>query len=134
MLEKLKGYLGNDKLKGQKTEVQWTPETIAEYEKCMDDPIYWAEKYFKIITIDYGEQNIKLYDFQKEIIRAAFNNPNTIVLTGRQQGKCSRMNSLVEIRNSSTGQLYKIEIGIFHEWLKFRETYNYSLDSLNLIS
>jgi len=38
-------------------------------------------------------------------------------------GKCSKINSLVEIRNSNTGQLYKIEIGIFHEWLKFRGGY-----------
>lgn len=130
MLSKIKGYLGNEKLKSENTQLQWTTEQILEYEKCMNDPIYWAEKYFKILTIDYGEQFIKLYDFQKEIINAAFNNNKVIVLTGRQQGKCSRACQLIVVRNKKNGIVYEMPIGVFYEWMKFKNNVKNILESI----
>lgn len=81
------GYNGNDKLKLPGTKMELTLEQVQEYIKCANDPIYWAEKYIKIVHVDHGIIPIKLYDFQKEIILATLTNRRVIVLTGRQQGK-----------------------------------------------
>lgn len=80
---KLAGYNGNEKLKlpGVKQELDF--ETSKELLRCINDPIYWAEKYIKIVSVDKGVVPIKLYDFQKEIILATLKNRRVIVLTGR---------------------------------------------------
>jgi len=81
------GYNGNPNLKLPGTKQSLTLEQIQELYRCSIDPVYWAEKYIKIVSVDYGVIPIKLYDFQKEIIEATLNNRRVIVLTGRQQGK-----------------------------------------------
>ena len=43
------GYLGNPSVKRDGVESQFTREEIFEYKKCMDDPVYFAQKYVKII-------------------------------------------------------------------------------------
>ena len=82
------GYNGNEKLKLPGTIIHMKQDDIYEMVKCANDPIYWAEKYIKIINVDTGLVPIKLYDYQKEIIMATLTNRNTIVLTGRQMGVC----------------------------------------------
>lgn len=81
------GYNGNEKLKLPGTIIHMSQDDIYEMVKCANDPIYWAEKYIKIISVDKGLVPIKLYDYQKEIIMATLTNRNTIVLTGRQMGE-----------------------------------------------
>lgn len=81
------GYNGNTNLKLPGVKQSLTLEQVQELYRCSIDPIYWAEKYIKIVSVDYGVIPIKLYDFQKEIIDATLNNRRVIVLTGRQQGK-----------------------------------------------
>lgn len=123
MAQKVKGemgYNGNPNLKLPGTKQALTLEQIQELYRCSIDPVYWAEKYIKIVSVDHGVIPIKLYDFQKEIIESTLNNRRTIVLTGRQQGKCVKGNSLVNIRNKKTGQVYEIEIGLFHKWQQFK--------------
>jgi hypothetical protein len=44
-----KGYNGNPLLKKERTPVEWPPELIAEYTKCKYDPVYFAERYIKIV-------------------------------------------------------------------------------------
>lgn len=79
------GYNGNTNLKLPGVKQSLTLEQVQELYRCSIDPIYWAEKYIKIVSVDYGVIPIKLYDFQKEIIDATLNNRRVIVLTGRQQ-------------------------------------------------
>ena len=81
------GYNGNEKLKLPGTIVKMSQEQVYEMVKCANDPIYWAERYIKIISVDKGLIPIKLYDYQREIIMATLTNRNTIVLTGRQMGE-----------------------------------------------
>lgn len=81
------GYNGNENLKLPGVKQSWTADQIKEYVRCANDPIYWAEKYIKIVHVDKGVIPIQLYDFQKEIIMATLTNRRVIVLTGRQQGK-----------------------------------------------
>ena len=47
-------YLGNPNLKKTNVSVEFTKEQIQEYQKCMDDPIYFIENYMKIVSLDEG--------------------------------------------------------------------------------
>ena len=81
------GYLGNQNLKRSDIPVEWTPDMLKEYMKCAEDPIYFAEKYIKIVHVDRGLIPIVLYDYQKEIINAITFNRRVAVATSRQAGK-----------------------------------------------
>ena len=49
------GYLGNPSVKRDGVETEFSKSEIKEYMKCMKDPVYFAKKYVKIISIDEGE-------------------------------------------------------------------------------
>jgi hypothetical protein len=55
--------------------------------KCAADPIYFIETYCKIISLDHGLIDFKLYDCQKEKVRVIHENRKVILMEGRQQGK-----------------------------------------------
>lgn len=81
------GYLGNANLKKIGEEIEWTPEMLKEYMKCAQDPIYFSEKYIKIVHVDHGLIPMDMYDYQKEITNKIFNSRRVAVLTARQSGK-----------------------------------------------
>lgn len=81
------GYNGNPLLKKAGTLVEWTPERKEEWLKCKDDPIYFAEKYIKIVHVDRGFITIPLYDYQKEIIEKFHKGKKIAILQCRQSGK-----------------------------------------------
>ena len=85
--QKIKGYLGDIKLKKTNQNIDWTPELLQEYVKCSEDPVYFVETYIKIININNGLQNFELYDYQKDMLESFHNERNTIVLAARQSGK-----------------------------------------------
>ena len=64
------GYLGNPLLKKPGEKIEWTFDLMMEYQKCVKDPIYFAEKYIQIVHVDKGLIPIRLYDYQKEIINS----------------------------------------------------------------
>ncbi len=84
-------YQGNPDLRKTNEVIEYEPWMIDEIIKCSEDIIYFAEKYFTIINIDTGKQVIKLYDFQKKMLKAFINPPNNkrhcIVKASRQCGK-----------------------------------------------
>ena len=41
-------YLGNPRLKSVGQNVEWTEESVMEYQKCWKDPEYFIENYVKI--------------------------------------------------------------------------------------
>jgi len=82
-----KGYLGNPLLKKARKPIEWTPEMVQEFLRCSQDPIYFAERYIKIVHVDHGLIPIALYDYQKEIIDKLQNNRRVTVVTSRQAGK-----------------------------------------------
>ena len=45
-------YLGNPLLKKANVPVEFTKEQIQEYQKCMDDPVYFIQEYMKIVSLD----------------------------------------------------------------------------------
>jgi Terminase large subunit, T4likevirus-type, N-terminal/Terminase RNaseH-like domain len=86
-LSLLKGYNGNSLLKKSNQKIEWTPELVAEYVKCSQDPVYFTEKYMKIINVDRGLVNFILYDYQKTMLQAMAENRFNIIATARQAGK-----------------------------------------------
>lgn len=91
-----------------------TPEQAAYYAKelkrCKNDPVYFAEKYFTIISYR-GKEIIKLYDKQKEMLYNYYNYPFNIVVASRQSGKCISRDSIITVRDKSTGKITRISIG-----------------------
>ena len=80
-------YLGNPNLKKINTPVEFTQEQIVEYQKCAEDPLYFMEKYVKIVSLDEGLVPFKMYDFQKKIVQTIHDNRFTICKLPRQSGK-----------------------------------------------
>ena len=83
----VKGYLGNQNIKGKGAKMQFTPEMIQEWLKCAKDPIYFSENYIKIVHVDHGLIPMRMYDYQKEIVEAITHNRRVTVNTSRQAGK-----------------------------------------------
>lgn len=81
------GYKGNILLKKSNQSIDWTPELVQEYVKCSEDPVYFTETYMKIINVDEGLVNFKLYPYQQEMINSFKENRYSIITTARQAGK-----------------------------------------------
>ena len=81
------GYLGNPNVKRDGVETSFTSEEIIEYQKCMEDPSYFAETYIKIISLDEGLVPFELYDYQRKMFEQFKDNRFNIVLACRQSGK-----------------------------------------------
>ena len=94
-LPNIKGYNGNPLLKKKSRNIEWTPELTAEYVKCAAFPIYFAEKYIKIVNVDQGLIPIKLYDYQKEIIEKITDHRLLTVVTSRQAGKTTTAAAII---------------------------------------
>ena len=80
-------YLGNPLLKKANIPIEFTAEQIEEIGKCYDDPIYFAENYVQIVTLDKGLQPFRMYDFQKNMIQRFHDNRFNICKLPRQSGK-----------------------------------------------
>lgn len=81
------GYLGNQNLKQATETVEFTKENIAEYAKCMKDPVYFIRNYVKIISLDEGLIPFRLFEFQERFVLALHENRRIIGMFPRQHGK-----------------------------------------------
>ena len=80
-------YLGNPLLKKANTPIEFSQENIEEFLKCKEDPVYFANNYVKIVTLDHGLQPFRTYDFQEKLINNFHNNRFNICKMPRQTGK-----------------------------------------------
>ena len=80
-------YLGNPNLKKANTQIEFTQENILEFLKCKDDPVYFARKYIKIVSLDSGLVPFNMYKFQEKLIRNFHENRFNICKMPRQTGK-----------------------------------------------
>lgn len=87
MLNLNDSYLGNPNVKRDGVTQEWTPDLIREYSRCMKDPIYFSEKYVKVISLDRGLVPFNLYPYQKNMFQHFNDNRFNIVLACRQSGK-----------------------------------------------
>ena len=88
-------YLGNPNLKKANTQIEFTQENIKEYLKCKDNPVYFAQNYVKIVTLDHGLQPFKTYDFQERLINNFYHNRFNICKMPRQTGKSTTVISFL---------------------------------------
>ena len=86
-LNQIQSYLGNPNVKRDGVQEQWTPEKLQEYKRCMDDPIYFAERYVKVISLDQGLVDFKLYPYQQDMFKQFNEHRFNVVLACRQSGK-----------------------------------------------
>ncbi len=91
-----------------------TVEEQQEYIRCAVDIHYFTEKYCKVKTEDGSINNIKLREYQKEIMDNFVNNRFNILLASRQVGKCNSLitNVLCEII-SNNGLIKEINIPMY---------------------
>ena len=80
-------YLGNPNLKKANTEIEFTQEQILEFLACKEDPVYFAKKYIKIVSLDEGLVPFDLYPFQEKLIRNFHEQRFNICKMPRQTGK-----------------------------------------------
>jgi len=88
-------YLGNPLLKKANTPIEFTQEQILEFVKCKDDPVYFANNYVKIVTLDHGLQTFKPYHFQEKLINNFHNHRFNICKMPRQTGKSTTVISFL---------------------------------------
>ena len=82
-----KTYLGNPNLKGMGVNVDWTPEAVKEYKKCMGSPLYFIKNYVQIINVDRGLVKFDLWDFQEDMVNKFHDERFVICKMPRQTGK-----------------------------------------------
>ena len=80
-------YLGNPNVKRDGVVQEWDKDTVKEYAKCMNDPVYFAEHYCKVISLDKGLVPFELYPYQRKMFKQFQENRFNVVLACRQSGK-----------------------------------------------
>ena len=88
-------YEGNTQLLKGDLVFERTPEEIEEFKKCMDDIVYFANTYGKLMTPE-GVQHITLRDYQEAYLRQVESNQFNIMLSARQAGKCVLFTTEIE--------------------------------------
>ena len=80
-------YLGNPNLKKANTPIEFTEDQIIEFLKCKENPVYFARKYIKIVSLDKGLVPFNMYPFQEKLIQNFHDNRFNICKMPRQTGK-----------------------------------------------
>ena len=88
-------YLGNPLLKKANTPIEFTQDQVKEFVKCQSDPVYFAKKYVRIVTLDKGLQPFNLYPFQEKLINNFYDNRFNICKMPRQTGKSTTVVSFL---------------------------------------
>jgi hypothetical protein len=96
-------YLGNPNLKKANTQIEFTEENIIEFMKCKQDPVYFAKKYIKIVSLDHGLVSFKMYPFQEKLIKNFHAHRFNICKMPRQTGK------------STTAVSYMLHYAVFND-------------------
>lgn len=107
--------LKNPQLPSRLTKIKYEPWMAAEIKKCVEDPIYFAENYFYIVSLDEGRIKIPLYEIQKKILKMMVENNRVAIVSSRQMGKCVCKNSVIRIRFKPLGIVFKIKISTFYK-------------------
>lgn len=87
MTQTLIKYNGNTRLKQAGIEIEYTKDQVIEIARCARDVIYFIEKYCRIVSLDHGLVDFKLYDYQKKFIGLCERERRVISMQPRQSGK-----------------------------------------------
>ena len=91
-------YEFNTKLLKGELVFQRTPEEEDEFIRCMNDIVYFAEKYCKLMTPE-GIKNVSLREYQKNYLRHLEKHNLSIFLSCRQSGKCLLFTTNIKIKS-----------------------------------
>ena len=92
---------------------------ISEITKCKKDPVYFANRYFTIISPKRGKHIIETYKKQNELLETFVNNNRVICCASRQIGKCVSYFTWITIRNKKLPWLkIKLPIGLMYTTAK----------------
>ena len=83
----IKGYQGNPNLPREDYIHSFTADEVIEFKKCMDDPVYFAVNYMKIVNVDHGLMPFRMWDFQKDMLNSFHKERFSICKLPRQVGK-----------------------------------------------
>ena len=86
-------YLGNPNLKKANTPIEFTQDQVLEFIRCKDDPVYFANNYVKIVSLDEGLVPFSPYHFQEKLINNFHKNRFNICKMPRQTGKSTTVAS-----------------------------------------
>lgn len=86
--------------------------------RSMKDIVWWAENFFRIITLDKGLTTIKLYPKQKELLQHIVDSTRICTLASRQTGKCVFKDTKITVRNKMTGEIQEITLEDFYKMSK----------------
>ena len=96
-------YRDNPLLKRAGVSLEYTEEQVREYIKCSEDPIYFIKTYMKIVNVDEGLINFRMYDFQEKMVLQFVKERFNILKCPRQVGK------------STTSIAYLLWLTLFHD-------------------
>lgn len=88
-------YQGNRNLKRSNVDISWDQEQVQEYLRCARNPVYFIEKYIKIVNVDLGLIPFKLYDFQKDVVNTTTLERFVICKMPRQVGKTTTVAAIL---------------------------------------
>lgn len=88
-------YNSNPNLPKAGTLKNFTPHEQDELLKCINDPVYFAETYFKIVHQDHGLISFKLFDYQRNALKLIHNNRNLLMAASRQCGKTTFATAII---------------------------------------
>lgn len=86
-MSRIETYLANPRLKRAYVNVGFSNHQREEVRKCAADYQYFATNYYKILTLDHGEQLYQPYDFQDRMADTIIKNRFVICKMPRQSGK-----------------------------------------------
>jgi hypothetical protein len=74
-------------VKPANAKTSYTPHQVREIQKCMNDPLYFMEKYMWIQHPVKGKIPFIAYEYQKRLVEAYWKNTSVVALLPRQTGK-----------------------------------------------
>jgi hypothetical protein len=94
-------------------EHEYTEEQIREVVKCKTDLMYFIRNYIYIVHQDSGVQLFDPYDYQIDLLEKFQNHRFNVCLLSRQSGKCLEGDTVIKLRNKTTGEIKEITMENF---------------------
>lgn len=92
-------YMRLKNLRRANIKTEYTAEMIAEWKKCRNDILYFAENYCAITHVDYGTIKVQLRQYQKDMLKIMQKNRTSVHKLSRQLGKALDVNTPIPTPN-----------------------------------
>jgi len=112
-------FMGKEGVRRKGIKFSMTQEEAVEYIKCKLSVYYFAEHFCKIKLEDGTVGQMKLRDYQKDIIKLYTENRYSILMASRQIGKCISLTTKLLCKNNTADEPFSICIGeLYYKELK----------------